>query len=96
MGGGGSMAHMVSSLKSNNKLLHKRSRSFYNSNTQKYKANYKLGLKQFPKMSEQETLVFRKKLKRERKINDIKQMLLLGFIIVFVTIGVTYGINRIL
>lgn len=92
MGGEGSMAHMVTTLKNNNNLLSKRSHSFFKSSTENYKGHYKLRLKQFPKMTDEEILVLRKKLKREKRITDFKQVFILIMLVTLVSLGISYFI----
>ena len=52
MGGEGSMSAMRTSLKNNNGLLKKKSRSFFDRNTNRLKSKYKQHLKNYPKLSE--------------------------------------------
>lgn len=75
------MSAMITSLKNNNGLLRKRSKDFFNRKSTKLKRKYKKHLRISPELSEKELLNLRKKLKLERKINDIKQLIILSFII---------------
>jgi len=90
MGGEGSMSAMRTSLKNNNSLLKKKSRSFFDRSTNRLKSKYKQHLKNYPKLSEDELLIFRKKLKQEKRINDIKQILILLILITAMIIGLIY------
>ena len=90
MGGEGSMSAMRISLRNNNSLLRKKSRDFFNKNTAKIKVKYKQHLKNYPKLSEKELLIFRAKLKREKRINDIKQISVLLIFSIGMIISLIY------
>jgi len=90
MGGEGSISAMRTSLKNNNRLLKKRSRSFFDRNTNKLKGKYKQHLKNYPELSEEELLIFREKLKHEKRINDIKQVSILLILVAAMIIGSIY------
>ena len=83
---------MLLTLKTSNKSLKGSSRSIFKSSKQNYKGHYKSGLKEFPKMSEEEILLFRKQLRREKRITDIKQIVILLLAIGVVVIGISYFI----
>jgi len=90
MGGEGSSFAMISSLKNNNSLLKKKSRGFFKKKAIRHKSKYKKHLKDYPKLSEEELLIFRRKLKREKRINDIKQISILLILTTGMIIGLIY------
>jgi len=84
------MSAMRTSLKNNNSLLKKKSHNFFDRNTNKFKVKYKRRLKDYPKLSEEELLIFRKKLEHEKRINDIKQISILLILIGGIIIGLLF------
>ena len=89
MGGEGSISAMRTSLKNNNSLLKKKSRDYFQNKTY-YKNKYKQKLKSQPNLSEKELFEFRKKLKLERRKNDIKRFVLLIILTVEMILLINY------
>ena len=87
MGGEGTMLAMIKTLRSNKEL--KRSNSYFKKSREYHKTKYRQHLKEFPKLSKEELLEFRRKYEKQKKLRDIKRIILisvLGLVFIFILV----------
>jgi len=89
MGGEGSTFAMITSLKNNNKLL--KGYSYFKKAKNQHLSKYRQHLKEFPKLSKEELLEFRRKYEKQKRLRDIKKIILISVLgLVFIIILVYF------
>ena len=91
MGGEGSIAGMITALKNNSKILGKRQSFFNRDNKIHDSIKTKHRIKDLHKFSEEERIELIQRLRKERKIENIKKVTLLIFLLaLFTVLGILF------